>query len=169
MLRHAWWVVAYCMLQGCASLPIGGYGNSSSRPALLVEQRPWDAGILNPDPPVYGIDQAAGCVVMGEFRVEIDSLSFDSATHRLTMRVGVGVAGSSNQTWAHLVTRGPNGEAVSKVLARESAIVLSVDARETPVLSVESLVFRALSIDLLRLSRRVERRRQTSPVKLGAT
>jgi hypothetical protein len=157
------------MIMGCASLRATEYGTSNRRPSLLVEQRPWHAGILNPEPPVYGIDQAGGCVVMGEFRVEIDSLSFDPATHRLTMRVYVGPAGSPDRRLAQLVMRGPNGEAVSKVIVREPGLVLSVDPRETPVLSVESIGYRALSLDLLRLSRRVERRRQTPPVKLGAT
>ena len=169
MHRHAWWVAGCCMIMGCASLPVDENGTQSRRPALLVEQRPWHAGILNPEPPVYGIDQAAGCVVMGEFRVEIDSLFLNPATHRLTMRVYVGLAGVPGRTMAQLVTRGPNGEAVSKVIVRQSGVVLSVDPRETPVLSVEHITYRTLSLDLRRLSRRAERRGSTPSVKLGAT
>ncbi|HEX8673365.1 MAG TPA: hypothetical protein VF710_15830 [Longimicrobium sp.] len=169
MLRHAWWVVVYCMLQGCASLPIGGYGNSTSRPALLVERRPWHAGILNPKPPVYGLGKPGGCMVWGEFRVEIDSLSFDPVTHRLNMRVYVDRSGIPRWTGAQLVTRTAAGEPVSKVFVRERALVISADARETPVLTVEGVATRALSLDLVGLSRRVERRRQAPALKRGAT
>jgi hypothetical protein len=157
------------MLVACASLPVGDYGTSRSRPALLVEQQPWHAGILNPKPPVYGLGEPGGCIPLGEFRVEIDSLSFDPATHRLTMRVYVSQAGSPHRTRAQLVTRDPNGEAVSKVIVREPGLVLSVDPRETPVLSLERIALRALHLDLLRLSRRAERRAPAPPVKLGAT
>lgn len=169
MLRHAWWVGAYCILQGCASLPIGGYGNSSSRPALLVERRPWHAGILNPNPPVYGYGRPGGCMAWGEFRVKIDSLTFDPVTHRITMRVYVDRSGAPGWTGAQLVTRTTAGEPVSNVFVRKRALVLSADARETPVLTVEGVATRALSLDLVGLSRRAERRRQASPVKLEAT
>jgi hypothetical protein len=157
------------MLQACASLPVSEYDTSRSRPALLVEQRPWHAGILNPEPPVYGIDEPGGCIQLGEFRVEIDSLSFDHATRRLTLRVYAGEAGSQRRAIAQLVTRSPNGEAVSKVIVREPGLVLSVDLRETPVLSLERIAFRALHLDLLRLSRRAKSRAPTPLVKPGAT
>jgi len=167
MLRHAWWVIGYCLLMGCASLNRAEYGTTRWRPALLVERLPWHAGIMNPKPPHYGLDASGGCIAMGEFRVEIDSLSFDSATHRLTMRVYVTQAGSTEWTYARLVTRGPNGEAVSNAFVRESGDVLSVDPQVTPVLSVEGIGIRSLSLDLLRLSRRAERRSRTLSVKPG--
>jgi hypothetical protein len=146
------------MLPACASLSAGEYGASSSRPALHVEQRPWHAGILNPRPPAYGLDAPGGCIPSGEFRVEIDSLSFDPATHRLTIRVYVGLTGSPHWTIAQLIMRRPNGEAVTKVIVRETRLVLSVDPRETPVLSLERIASRALHLDLLTLSRRAEHR-----------
>jgi hypothetical protein len=157
------------MIMGCASLPGAEYGTSRWRPTLLVEQRVWQAGLLNPEPPVYGLGEPRGCIRLGELRVEIDSLSFAPATHHLTMRVYVGEAGSANRTVAQLVTRAPNGEAVSKIIVPQPGVVLSVDPRETPVLSVEHIGYRTLSLDLRRLSRRAERRGSTPSVNLGAT
>jgi hypothetical protein len=108
-------------------------------------------------------------MVWGEFRVEIDSLSFDPVTHRLNMRVYVDRSGIPRWTGAQLVTRTAAGEPVSKVFVRERALVISADARETPVLTVEGVATRALSLDLVGLSRRVERRRQAPALKRGAT
>gem|GEM_PF-3267818 len=169
MLRKAWWIAGCCMLVGCASLSGAGHGTSQQRPALVVERQPWPAGMLNPEPPVYGIDSPAGCIVQGEFRVEIDSLSFEPATRRLTMRVYVGDTDQPHRMFAVLVTESRSGETVSSGLVREPGLVLSVDPRETPVLSVQRIGYRSLSVDLLKLSKRAERRGPTPSPGPGAT
>lgn len=169
MLRTAWWIAGCCMLVGCASLSGAAHGTSQQRPALVVEQQPWPAGMLHPEPPVYGIDSPAGCIVAGEFRVEIDSLSYEPSTRRLTMRVYVGATDQPHRMFALLVTQRRNGETASSVMVREPGLVLSVDPRETPVLSVRKIGYRSLSLDLLKLSKRAERRVPAPSPRLGAT
>jgi hypothetical protein len=149
------------MLLGCAAVPRASQATLDDRPALLVEGQPWNAGILNPKPPRYGLGEEGGCMVMGEFRVEIDTLVFEPSTHRLTIRGHVLPAGLL-RSMARLVTRDPGGEEVSHVFADPtSGFALSVDPVETPVLSVELPLMRSLHLDLRRLSRRAERRGPT--------
>jgi len=156
MFRHSLCAAGCCMLLGCASTP-----RAADRPSLIVEGRPWNAGILNPKPPRYGFAEAGGCLPMGEFQVEIDTLAFEPSTHRLRVRGHVLPAGWL-RSMARLVTRDPGGEEVSHVFVDPtSGFALSVDPVETPVLSVELPLMRSLHLDLRRLSRRAERRGPT--------
>jgi hypothetical protein len=162
MVRHMGWIAGCCLLLGCASTPGAARVTAEDRPSLIVEGQPWNAGILNPKPPRYGLGEAGGCVVMGEFQVEIDTLAFEPSMHRLRIRGHVLQVGLLQRTSALLVTRDPGGEVVSRVFAGpEPGFALSVDPEETPVLSVEGLGMRSLRLDLRRLSRIAERRRPT--------
>jgi hypothetical protein len=161
MFRQTLCAAGCCMLLGCASTPRAAQATLEDRPSLIVEGRPWNAGILNPTPH-FGIDQPDGDVWLNEFRVEINELAIESSTHRLTIRGRVLTADSLRRTMAYLVTWGSGGEVVSRVVAGlETEFALSVDPEETPVLSVERLGMRSLRLDLRRLSRRAERRGPT--------
>lgn len=141
------------LLSGCATL---GWGAADARPQLLVHGHEWNAPILNPDPPVYGDGQPGGCIVMGEFRVEIDQLAYDPATDRLRLSVRVEQVGSG-PTVGTFRTRDDTGALVATTAVPGSPLSLDLLLAQNPTLTIDRVAMRSLQIDLRLLSRRATR------------
>jgi len=158
MPRLACWFLAATALAGCASLAPGA---RVQRPLLVVEGRTWNAPLLNPRPPEYGLGKPGGCLPWFEFQVDVERLAYDTASGRLRMEgrllprevqlfsqskifdsAILDIQDEQGQTVKHLVTR------------LGSAFVLDLDLEHDHTLFISAPVFRTLLVDLRRLSRR---------------
>ncbi|MFL5382864.1 MAG: hypothetical protein ACJ8GN_10155 [Longimicrobiaceae bacterium] len=157
MPRLACWFLAATALTGCASL---APGYRVQRPLLVVEGRTWNAPLLNPRPPKYGLGNPGGCIVWAEFQVAVERLAYDTATGRLRME---GRLFSQPEMRAYpdsaiLEAQDEHGRSVKRLATRlGSTFVLELDLEHTHTLSIISPMFRTLLVDLRKLSRRAAR------------
>jgi len=150
MPRLACWFLAATALAGCASLAPGA---RVQRPLLVVEGRTWNAPLLNPRPPEYGLGKPGGCLPWFEFQVDVERLAYDTASGRLRMEGRLLPQLFSDS--AILEAQDEHGRSVKRLATRlGSPFVLELDLEHTHTLSIVSPMFRTLLVDLRRLSRR---------------
>lgn len=140
-------------MAGCALVGLG----QGERPELVVHGTVWNAPLLNPHPPEYGDGKPGGCIVQGEFRVEIDQLAYDPATGQLHLAGRLLEPRGPEGRWGVMGvihTRNEAGIPVSTVVSPNTPFSLDVVLAQNPVLEIAGIGFRTLQIDLRTLRRR---------------
>lgn len=156
MLRIVCGVVMMNVLAGCASLALGRE-ERDPRPHLLVQGQEWNAALLNPRPPEYGIAEPAGCVVQREFHVQVDQLAYDPATGRLRLSGRLFDSRDGRGTFGTLRTRNDDGAPVAALVSPDAFFSLDLLLAQNPTLAIQGIGFRPLWVNLRALSRRAAR------------
>lgn len=157
MPRLACWFLTATALAGCASLAPGAVQTQRERPLLVVEGRTWNAPLLNPHPPEYGLGAPGGCIVQREFQVAIERLAYDTANGRLRMEGRLLSRPDGQVVVGILLTRDESGQPVRRVAASNHTFVLDIDLEHNPTLTLSALAYRTLEVDLRKLGRRAAR------------
>lgn len=151
-------LLAATLLAGCAHVP--SHNEEGRRPHLLLHGKEWNAPILNPHPPEYGLGFPGGCIVSYEFRVEIDELTYDTATDRLRIEGQLPNGGSGVRFRA----RGDRGQPSFTVTRLDSRFSLDLLLARNDTLTIERIGMRTLHVDLRVLRRRASLAATPPPV-----
>src|SRR5687767_14991805 len=133
MLRIICGLVMAGATAGCATAGLG----QGLRPELVIHGRVWNAPLLNPHPPEYGDGEPGGCIVQGEFRVEIDRLAYDPATGRLYLAGRLLEPRGAAGRWGFMGvihTRNEAGTPVSTVVSPNAPFSVDVVLAQNPTL-----------------------------------
>jgi hypothetical protein len=149
-------VLLVLSLDGCRLLE----GAHVSRPAVFWNGRPLRSVMINATPPRYGLGEAAGDIVLGEFRVDLTRLELEGGG-ALRIEGTVARADTGERLAAVSVREIAQGITTREVRSdRDGRFALAVGPGEGAILVLSTLGFRALELDLGRL--RNAARRQTS-------
>jgi hypothetical protein len=143
-------LLAITLLEGCAHVP--SHDEAGRRPHLVLHGKEWNAPILNRRPPEYGINSPGGCVVAHEFRVEMDELTYNTATDRLRIRGQLTIV--AGPAGGRLRTRDDSGRRVVTATGGDARFSLDLLLARNDTLTIEGLGMRTLHMDLRVLRRR---------------
>jgi hypothetical protein len=145
--------LAACQTLARSSGVAGSSPRDDGYPALFVNGRPFNSAIRNFRPPTYGLGEAGGCIVMGEFHVVLTDLALDG-TGVLRLRGTVALDHPGTGLVLAQIREQRKGSAVRVVRADGTeSFDLVAPTGKSAVVALSALGFRTLEIDLNRLAR----------------